>query len=68
MLAGAFGAAVWLVLVALNLALAGYFDIAVRDVVMSIAAVTLARLTEARQESLVHGGSTVAQHRRHVTA
>ena len=47
---------------------AGYFDIAVRDVVMSIAAFTLARLTEARQESLVHGGSTVAQHRRHVTA
>jgi uncharacterized membrane protein YphA (DoxX/SURF4 family) len=41
-------AAVWLVGIALNLLLAGYFDVAVRDVVMAIAAYTLAKLSEAR--------------------
>jgi uncharacterized membrane protein YphA (DoxX/SURF4 family) len=47
---GAYVASAWLIAVALNLALAGYFDIAVRDVVMAIGAFTLARLTELRQE------------------
>ena len=47
---GAYVASAWLVLVALNLTIAGYFDIAVRDIVMSIAAFTLARLVEAREE------------------
>jgi len=40
---GAYVAAAWLLLVAANLALGGHFDVAVRDVVMSIAAFTLAR-------------------------
>ena len=40
---GAYVASVWLVLVAANLALGGHFDVAVSDVVMSIAAFTLAR-------------------------
>jgi hypothetical protein len=48
---GAYVASAWLVGVALNLAAAGFFDIAVRDVVMSIAAFTLARLSEVRLES-----------------
>src|SRR5574339_1277666 len=39
--AGAYVASVWLLGVAVNLALAGFFDIAVRDVVMAIAAFTL---------------------------
>lgn len=47
---GAYVASAWLILVALNLALAGYFDVAVRDVVMAIGAFTLARLTEVRHE------------------
>ena len=47
---GAYVASAWLILVAVNLALAGYFDVAVRDVVMAIGAFTLARLTEVRQE------------------
>jgi len=51
---GAYVASAWLILVALNLALAGYFDIAVRDVVMSIGAFTLARLSEVRHEVRVH--------------
>ena len=46
---GAYVASVWLLLVAVNLGMAGYFDIAVRDVVMSIAAFTLARLVEVRE-------------------
>ena len=45
---GAYVASVWLVLIALNLVTTGgYFDIAVRDVVMAIASFTLARLAEA---------------------
>jgi hypothetical protein len=43
---GAYVASAWLLLVAGNLAIAGYFDVAVRDVVMSIAALTLARALE----------------------
>ena len=46
---GAYVASAWLLLVAVNLALGGHFDVAVRDVVMSIAAFTLARLVEARE-------------------
>ena len=40
---GAYVASAWLLLVAVNLALGGHFDVAVRDVVMSVAAFTLAR-------------------------
>ncbi len=40
---GAYAASAWLLLVAINLAVAGHLDVAVRDVVMSIAAFTLAR-------------------------
>jgi uncharacterized membrane protein YphA (DoxX/SURF4 family) len=44
---GAYVASAWLLLVAFNLVLGGHFDVAVRDVVMSVAAFTLARLIEA---------------------
>ena len=46
---GAYVASLWLLGVAANLVLAGYYDVAVRDVVMAIAAFTLARLAEVRQ-------------------
>ena len=47
---GSYVAMLWLVLIALNLiATGGFLDVAVRDLVMAIAAYTLARLTEARQ-------------------
>lgn len=42
-------ALVWLVCIAVNLVTAGFFDIAVRDLEMAIAAYTLARLTEAHE-------------------
>lgn len=66
---GAYAASVWLAGIAMNLAAAGFYDVAVRDVVMSIAAFTLARLTEARQD--VPAGafnSIIEQPRRTVTA
>jgi uncharacterized membrane protein YphA (DoxX/SURF4 family) len=47
---GAYVASVWLLSIAVNLALTGsYFDVAVRDVAMAVGAWTLARLTEIRQ-------------------
>jgi uncharacterized membrane protein YphA (DoxX/SURF4 family) len=46
-------AMVWLVLIAANLVTTGmYFDVAVRDVEMAIAAYTLARLTEAKEAAV----------------
>lgn len=48
---GAWIAAAWLVLIALNLATMGLFDIAVRDLAMAVGAYTLARLAELRQDS-----------------
>ena len=66
---GAYIASAWLIGVAVNLVLAGYFDIAVRDVVMAFAAFTLARLTEVRLESVSREVSAVpVQPRRQVTA
>lgn len=46
---GAYVASAWLIAVAFNLVLAGFFDVAVRDVIMAFAAFTLARLAEVRQ-------------------
>ena len=57
---GAYVASVWLFGIALNLVLAGFYDIAVRDVVMSIAAFTLARLAEV-QGATSHGFGGVAR-------
>jgi hypothetical protein len=48
---GAWIAAAWLVLIAVNLVTLGLFDIAVRDVAMAVGAYTLARLAELRQDA-----------------
>jgi uncharacterized membrane protein YphA (DoxX/SURF4 family) len=46
---GSYIAMLWIVLISLNLISTGrYFDVAVRDLLMAIAAYTLARLTEFR--------------------
>ena len=61
---GSYVAAIWLALIAVNLITTGkYFDVAVRDLEMAIAAYTLARLTEVRQpatdpKALPLGGHT----------
>jgi uncharacterized membrane protein YphA (DoxX/SURF4 family) len=50
---GAYIASAWLLLIAINLATTGmFFDVAVRDVVMALAAFVLARMTEARSSAL----------------
>ena len=50
---GAYVASAWLVAIALNLVSTGmFFDIAVRDVEMALAAFVLARMTEARSDAL----------------
>jgi uncharacterized membrane protein len=64
---GAYVAAAWLLLVAGNLVLGGHLDIAVRDVVLSVAAFTLARLEEVRAGSPAYA-SAGPQPRRTVTA
>ena len=48
---GAYVASLWLMLVALNLVLGGHLDIAVRDVVLSLAAFTVARFVETQNAS-----------------
>jgi hypothetical protein len=50
---GAYLAMAWLVLIAINLLLAGFIDVAVRDLAMAVGAYTLARLSEARQGAAV---------------
>jgi len=61
---GSYVASAWLLLVAINLTLGGYFDVAVRDVVLSIGAFTLARLLQVRDQFGV-GQATPAPVRHH---
>jgi uncharacterized membrane protein YphA (DoxX/SURF4 family) len=50
---GAYVASAWLVLIAINLVSTGmFFDVAVRDVEMALAAFVLARMTEVRRDAL----------------
>jgi hypothetical protein len=50
---GSYVASVWLVLIAINLISTGmFFDVAVRDVEMGLAAFVLARMTEVRRDAL----------------
>ena len=64
---GAYVASAWLILVAINLVLGGHLDIAVRDVVLAVAAFTLARLEEARASSTAQVADALRP-RRSVTA
>jgi hypothetical protein len=66
---GAYVASGWLLGVAINLIAAGFYDVAVRDVVMSVAAFTLARLAEVREGAPAYGFNTIAERPHgHVTA
>ena len=61
---GAWVAMVWLVLIAGNLVLSGrFFDVAVRDVEMAIAAFALARLTEVHAAATGAGAIRTSQSR-----
>jgi hypothetical protein len=57
---GAYVASLWLMLVAVNLVLGGHFDVAVRDIVLSLAAFTVARFVEG-QSSRAAAESRVAR-------
>lgn len=66
---GAYVASAWLLGVAVNLLLGGFYDVAVRDVVMAIAAFTLARLAEVREKGAAPAYQDVGEpDSRHVTA
>jgi hypothetical protein len=64
---GSYVASAWLLLVAVNLALGGYFDVAVRDVVLSIGAFALARLIQVRDRVAITEARP-APVRHHMTA
>jgi uncharacterized membrane protein YphA (DoxX/SURF4 family) len=67
--AGAYVAMIWLLCIALNLLTAGrYFDIAARDVIMALAAYSLARLSEVRAHAAERPGRVAALHPAGVTA
>ena len=56
--AGAYVASAWLVCIALALLTTGhFFDVAVRDLELAVAAFVLAKLTEIRESSAVEQGS-----------
>jgi hypothetical protein len=57
---GGYVASAWLLAVAANLVLAGFYDVAVRDVIMSFAAFTLARLAEVRAEAPSYGFNSIS--------
>jgi hypothetical protein len=50
---GAYVVAIWLVLIAIAVTLAGYYDIAVRDLAMALGAYTLGTVAGMRGESLL---------------
>jgi hypothetical protein len=54
---GAYVVAAWLVLIAIAVTLAGYYDIAVRDLVMALGAYTLGSVAALRGEPILPGGS-----------
>lgn len=63
---GSYIAMIWLVAIAVELITTGkFFDVAVRDLVMAIAAYTLARLTEVRQPVADSQKEGFQQHAKH---
>lgn len=54
---GAYVVAAWLVLIAVNLVIAGYLDVAVRDLVMAVGAYTLGQLAALRGQGLLPGSA-----------
>lgn len=61
---GAWIVMAWLVLIAVNLATMGLFDIAVRDLAMAVGAYTLARLAELRGQVPVAAPASSLRERR----
>jgi uncharacterized membrane protein YphA (DoxX/SURF4 family) len=64
---GAYIVMIWLVLIAGNLILAGYYDVAVRDLVMALSAYTLGQVAALRGDQWLPVGAG-QQSRAHVAA
>jgi len=54
---GAYVVALWLTLIAVAVILSGFYDIAVRDLVMALGALTLGNIAALRGQPVVPGGS-----------
>jgi uncharacterized membrane protein YphA (DoxX/SURF4 family) len=65
---GAYVVMGWLILIAVNVAAAGYLDIAVRDLVMAVAAYTLGQVAGLRGEQWLPSLSSSQGTMRHATA
>jgi hypothetical protein len=60
---GAYLAACWLVAIAVNLvSMEKFYDVAVRDVLLAVAAFSLARISAVRQEELASSDATPWEH------
>jgi uncharacterized membrane protein YphA (DoxX/SURF4 family) len=64
---GAYIVMIWLILIAGNLILAGYYDVAVRDLVMALSAYTLGQVAALRGDQWLPAGAA-HQSRAHVAA
>ncbi|WP_373048845.1 DoxX family membrane protein [Vulgatibacter sp.] len=62
---GAFVVSAWLLAIAVNLVLGGFFDIAVRDVVMAIGAFALGRLAMVHAGERAHAAAPMRPARAH---
>ncbi|HEY4234079.1 MAG TPA: hypothetical protein VGM76_11670, partial [Lacipirellulaceae bacterium] len=65
---GAAIVAVWLALISINLLIAGYYDVAVRDLVMALGAYTLSQVAAYRGEGWFGGATHTPGVSRHAVA
>jgi uncharacterized membrane protein YphA (DoxX/SURF4 family) len=65
---GAYVVMAWLLLIAVNLVIGGYYDIAVRDIVMAIGAFVLGQASAVRGEAWVPGAASNQRTLSHVAA
>jgi hypothetical protein len=65
---GAYVVMIWLLLISVNLILGGYFDIAVRDIMMALGAYTLGQVAGYRGEAWLPGMASSTGVSRHAVA
>lgn len=58
---GAYVVALWLALIAVMVTISGYYDVAVRDLVMALGALTLGNLAALRGQPILPGRATPAR-------
>jgi hypothetical protein len=65
---GAYVVAAWLALIAVNLVIAGFYDIAVRDLVMALGAYTLGQVAALRGDGWLRPGTLLTGTAAHVAS